>query len=175
MMDLMDPFAALTIEWTNQATTPAARQAIRAWAATFPALASFDTPAELVAAINRLGDPARSCVLLSDLLVAAGDDDLAARAVLQAVLPGLRRAARRRSRHPTAVGPWSRAEDVAADAVSAGWEAIRANAGARHHRPAAVIVGSVQGPPSPCPRTRTGGPSPGLTPPTAPRRKRPSS
>jgi excisionase family DNA binding protein len=145
MMDWMDPFAALTAEWANQATTPAARQAIQAWTAGFPALASFDTPAELVAAINRAGDPTRSCALLSYLLVVAGHDDLAARAVLQAVLPGLRRAAQRRWQQTSAGGPWPDPNELAADAISAGWEAIQVHAGQPQQRPAAVIVRGVEG------------------------------
>jgi hypothetical protein len=115
-----------------------------AWATTAPALDSFASPSELVAAIARIGDPARSCALLTEPLVIADTDELAARAVLQAIVPGLRRAARRRWK-PTTAGPWTHADDVAADAIAAAWATIRVHAGQRHDRPAAIIIRAVEG------------------------------
>ena len=120
-------------------------RSLRAWAVAVPALDGFASLAELVATVSRMGDPDRSCRLLADLLVIADGDELATRAVLQAVVPGLRQAARRRWRQQTAGGPWGSADDLAAEAVSAGWAAIRLHAGQRHDRPAAVIVRAVEG------------------------------
>lgn len=122
-----------------------AQQAMRAWAERVPTLAGYDSPAGLVAVIGRMGDPERSCQLLADLLALADMDVLAARAVLQAVIPGLRRAAHRRWRTASGNGPWPSYDDVAADTISAAWEAIRARAGERHDYPARVIVRFAEG------------------------------
>ena len=102
-------------------------------------MAGFHTPAELVAVIGQMGDPDRSCALLAELLTLAATDTIAARAVLQAVLPGLRQAARRHWR-PPAGGPWASLHELHLDTVSMGWEAIHAHRGQRHDRPAKIIV-----------------------------------
>jgi DNA-directed RNA polymerase specialized sigma24 family protein len=137
-------FSALQREWTTVGSDASARRATRKWVTAAPALVGFASPAEVVATIARPGDPARSCALLAELLVIADTDELAARAVLQAILPGLHHAARRRWQ-PTTAGPWTHADDVAADAVSAGWAAIRDHAGQRCERPAAIIIRTVEG------------------------------
>ena len=137
-------FASLDSEWTSVASSLPARRALRAWAVAAPRLDGFASPAALVATIGRRGQPTRSCALLSDLLIVADQDELAARAVLQAILPGLRSAARRRWR-PTRAGPWAGADEVAADAVSTAWATITLHAGQHHDRPAAVIIRAVEG------------------------------
>ena len=137
-------FAPLESEWRAVASGAPARRALRAWATAAPALDGFASPAEVVGALGRLGDSTRSHALLAGLLVVADVDELAAQAVLQAIVPGLRRAAQRRWK-PTTPGPWAHADDVAADAVSAAWAAIRVHAGRRHDRPAAVIIRAVEG------------------------------
>ena len=138
-------FAQLDREWTAMAADMSSFSSLRAWAVAVPALDGFASLAELVATVSRMGDPDRSCRLLADLLVIADGDELATRAVLQAVVPGLRQATRRRWRQQTAGGPWGSADDLAAEAVSAGWATIRLHAGRRHDRPAAVIVRAVEG------------------------------
>jgi excisionase family DNA binding protein len=140
-----DICASLTAEWTTIAGRPAARRACRSWGQQCPALGGFGSPAELVATIGRLGDPVTSCALLSDLIVLAAEDRLAGRAVLQAVLPGLRQVARRRWRRALPGGPWSSQHDVLVDSVGAGWHTITIHGGRRHDRPAAVIVRGVEG------------------------------
>lgn len=141
----VNPFEGLDREWKAMAGGPSARRAMRAWAAQVPEFAGFDTPAELVAQIGRMGNPDRSCLLLAHLLVLAGENPLAARAVLQAVIPGLRRAAGRRWRMASNEGPWFSYGEIATDTVSAGWEAIRSRAGERHEHPARIIVRFVEG------------------------------
>jgi excisionase family DNA binding protein len=140
-----DVYASLHAEWAAIANRPAALRACQAWGRRCPKLGPFASPDDLVAAIGCLGDPIRSCALLSELLFLAADDTLAARAVLQAVLPGLRRAARQRWRRVQPGGPWPSQRDTADDALSAGWEAITSWAGHRHPRPAALIVRDVEG------------------------------
>jgi hypothetical protein len=138
-------FAQLEREWTAVAADMSSFRSLRAWAVAVPALDGFASLAELVAMVSRMGDQDRSCRLLADLLVIADGDELATRAVLQAVVPGLRQAARRRWPLQTAGGPWGSADDLAAEAVFAGWAAIRLHAGQRHDRLAAVIVRAVEG------------------------------
>lgn len=136
----VNPFTALDRDWNAVATGPPARRAVRSWGEGIPSLAGYDTPAELVADIGRLGDPERSCRLLAHLLIQADQDNLAARAVLQAAIPGLRGAAGQRWRTASGNGPWPSYDDVAADTISAAWEAIHARAGEHHAYPARVIV-----------------------------------
>lgn len=156
----MDPFTPLDRDRNNLAARPPARRVMTAWAERIPSLASYDSPAGVVADIGRMGDPDRSCRLLAHLLVLAGDDALAARAVLQALTPGLRRAASRRWRTAAGKGPWPSYDDIAADTITAAWEAIHARAGERYEYPARVIVRFAEGRLA----SRTLGPAPsGLT------------
>jgi len=140
----VDTFRALDRDWQAIALSHEARR-ISAWATHVPELAGFKTPAEFLANIGRMGDPERSCRLLAHLLVLAGDDPIAARAVLQAVTPGLRAVTSRRWRTASGNGPWSSYDDIAADAISAAWEAIRLHAGERHAHPARIIVRFAEG------------------------------
>jgi hypothetical protein len=140
----VDVFAALTLDWRLTADRTDNRQGAARWAEKSPSFSSYSSPQELVAAINQAGHADRSCRLLSELLAIYVGDDLAARAVLQAVIPGLRRAVRRRWVKARPAGPWQTERDLSADAASAAWDAIRRYAGRRHHRPAAVIVRHVE-------------------------------
>jgi excisionase family DNA binding protein len=142
---LSDICASLTAEWATIASRPPARRTCQSWAQRCPALGGFGSPAEVVATINRLGDPVTSCALLSDLLVLAAEDRLARRAVLQAVLPGQRQVARRRWRRATPRGPWRSQHDVLVDSVGAGWHMITIHSGRKHERPSAVIMRGVEG------------------------------
>lgn len=138
-------YGALCADWEATTRRDHARRAMRAWAERNPAMAAYSCPGELVTDIGQLGNPDRSCQLLSDLLVLAGSEPLAARAVLQALLPGLRAAGRRRWRKAADAGPWTNDQEIAADSLHAGWDAIQAHAGQRHPRPAAVIIRHVEG------------------------------
>jgi hypothetical protein len=139
-----DPFGALIVDWQATTALGATQHAVDAWSKRSAALAGFASPADVVDTINRPGDPARSCLLLSELLAIAGADELAARAVLQAIIPGLRRAARGRWSKAAASGPWRSEHDLAVDAVSAAWQAIRRHSGQSHPRPAALIIRRVE-------------------------------
>ena len=140
----VDLFAALTLDWQANARADTARRSVAAWGEAAPLLAGFDTPGTVVAEINRPGQPARSCALLAELLVIARSDPMAGRAVLQAVTPGIRRAAATRWGKAASGGPWRTADEIAADAISAAWDAIDGHAGQHHPRPAQLIVRHVE-------------------------------
>ena len=136
----MNLYAALDAEWAALAGTAPAAQHLHRWCAREPALTGPATPARLVAAVvadRRWGraDPRLAA------LVRLAADDLAARAVLQCVLPGLRAEPMRYRRHH-----WSLADvgddldDVTVELVGAAWEAIRARAGTTVADPENTLV-----------------------------------
>jgi excisionase family DNA binding protein len=139
-----DAFTALTAHWLTAAENTRGCAAILSWAQRRPSLAAYHSPADLVATINQPGHPERSCALLADLLLVADDDPLAQLAVLRALLPGLRRAVQQRWRTAATNGPWRTETDLAADAISAAWEAIRHQAGTAHPLPARLIIRRVE-------------------------------
>lgn len=137
-------FTALAAHWLGAAEGPQARAAIDSWSRRRPSLTPYRSPVELVAAINQPGHPERSCALLADLLLVADDDPLAQLAVLRALLPGLRRVVHRRWKIAATNGPWHSESDLAAEAISATWEAIHHHAGRTHTLPARLIIRRVE-------------------------------
>jgi len=140
----MDAFAAITDRWLAVANSARGHTAIAAWAQSCPSLAAYLSPADLVDTINQRGHPQRSCALLADLLLVAEDDPLAQLAVLRALIPGLRRVVGQRWKNAKPGGPWRTQADLAADAVSVAWEAIRHHVGRTHPLPARLIVRRVE-------------------------------
>ena len=104
---------ALDREWTALDRSPASTLALRRWATTQPALAGLDSLGAVLAARTH---PKAAPAILSCLAQLAGEDALAARTLLQALLPGLVRMA-------TTSGD----DDPAAldELVSLAWERIR--------------------------------------------------
>lgn len=100
-------------EWAELATSPQAQRALSRWSQCHPVLAGHG---DFVAVLRARQDPARAPALLSALAALAPDDDLAARALLQALIPGLVRLARSTGN-----------DDAAAlvELVSLAWERIR--------------------------------------------------
>lgn len=88
----------LDTEWERLRASPAATAALDRWGRTEPALAGFDDLDRLRAAVHDRGDPAGSDRILSALVrlaaVTGHGDLLAARVVLQLLLPGAIRLAR---------------------------------------------------------------------------------
>lgn len=136
----MNFYAALEAEWAALAATASAAQHLHRWCAQELALAGPATPGTLVAAVvadRRWGrrDPRLAA------LVRLADDDLAARAVLQCVLPGLRaEPIRCRRHHWSLADPVDDLDDVTAELVGAAWEVIRARAGTTLADPENTIV-----------------------------------
>lgn len=105
-------------EWAALARSPEARRALRRWDGS-EALAGADSLGEILE--RRRQSPVRAKAVLAALAARAGDDDVAARTLLQAMLPGLIVLGRRL----TASGwPWS-GTNVMADALSCAWVIIR--------------------------------------------------
>ena len=77
---------SLEAEWSRLVASPGSRRAIRKWGSRFPALAGC---ADLDAVLERRRDPERVGPVLQALAALAPGDELAARVLLQALLPGL--------------------------------------------------------------------------------------
>jgi hypothetical protein len=126
----MHVYKALDAEWAGLAASLPARNQQERWQRSEAVLVGWDSPAAVVTAIIAArrwghGDPR-----LAALLRLAAEDDLAVRAVLQAILPGLRAEPLRYSRHHCRLAePGDDLEEVTAELVGAAWEAIRARAG----------------------------------------------
>ena len=91
----MSTFADLCQEWASLAQSPTSTRALAQWGSDDPALGQFTTMAELVTFMERRGSPAASDIVLAALARRAPDDQLAARALLQLLLPALCGLARR--------------------------------------------------------------------------------
>ena len=140
----LDPWASLGRDWERRASRIVASSRILEWADCSPRLVGFDSVVDLTAAIASLGNPKRSCALLADLLVIAGRDQFAREAVLIAVIPGLRGAARRRWTTARRGGPWQERFELDVDTITMAWHSINQYAGQRHVRPARLIVRRVE-------------------------------
>jgi hypothetical protein len=82
-------FDALDREWAVLATSPAIRTALRRWSED-PVLACYPDLGVLIRALRGgARDPEHTNRILTALIRRAGDDDLAARTMLQALIPGL--------------------------------------------------------------------------------------
>lgn len=110
----MNPFLnALDREWEIVAAAPASRRRFIRWVATHPELEGIESLDDLLVARR---DPARAPALLQVLAALAPTDELAARTLLQAVVPGIVCfAARSAKDDPCAI------EEM----VSLAWERIR--------------------------------------------------
>ena len=107
-------------EWERIADAAAGRRAVRRWAEAEPLLADVRSLRELVELVNERGHAERSDAILLVLVSGAATDDLAARTVLQAMMPAAKNLTSKFSR----CGAWS-AEETAAVVVAAMWERIR--------------------------------------------------
>jgi hypothetical protein len=133
-------FEALDAEWAQVGATANAAAALGRWAEDEPALAEVASPAEAVRRC-RSSAPAEAAALLGALLRQAGDP-LAARAVLQAVVPSLRAQAARRVggvRHLRTGQGWEAGDDFDADVVAVALARIAELAGTSPAWPAQAI------------------------------------
>ena len=133
-------FEALDAEWATVGTSPQARAAFERWAMVEPALAGMKSPADAVASCRGVA-PATSAPVLGALLRHA-DEPLAARAVLQTVVPSLRIQAARRVggvRQMMSGQGWEAGDDFDADVVEVALRRIAELAGTSPPWPAQAI------------------------------------
>lgn len=90
----VDPVGQLDREWHRLAHSPLLRARLRSWAQREPALGVFAGPAGLIRFLREPGRFHDKDAALSALLRLAPTDPLAARVVLEALMPGLKRIAR---------------------------------------------------------------------------------
>lgn len=107
-------------EWDRIADSVAGRRAVRTWVEGEPMLGGVRTLRHLVERVNERGHPEESDAILLILVEHAVADDLAARTVLQAMMPAVKNMTSKFS----TCGAWS-AEETAAVVVAAMWERIR--------------------------------------------------
>lgn len=112
----LELFRSLTAEWQCVVTSREATRALRRWAAD-AALSDMDSLDDVLALTAPGANPADANAVLLALLRRASSDDIAARAALQALIPGLVRVGRRMGA--------ARDLDVAADVIAAAWSRIR--------------------------------------------------
>jgi hypothetical protein len=111
-------FYRLTQEWTSVGSSAAGVAALRRWAAEDPDLAGLENLDDLIRSVHRRGRARESDLLLAALARRAPDDKLAARTLLQAVLPGLVRIA-------VSIQAPKEDEDVASLVLARAYERIR--------------------------------------------------
>lgn len=85
----MELFTMLDAEWDELAASGAAADALRTWASEDGALAGFEDLRAVLAYVQRRRRPLESDRVLAVLARRAGHDVLAARMLLQAMIPGL--------------------------------------------------------------------------------------
>lgn len=107
-------------EWERIADSVAGRRAIRRWGAEELLFDGVRSLGALVERINERGHVVESDAILLVLLRHATEDDLAARTVLQAMMPAVKNLTAKFS----TCGAWS-PEETAAVVVAAMWERIR--------------------------------------------------
>lgn len=114
----MHLFQQLDEDWSRFIAGGEARRACLRWNRQDPVLANVSCADELVKEIRTCGEPATSDALLSALVRLATTDDTAARAVFQALVPGMRCLARK-------LAGLGDTEEVDATIAACAWERIR--------------------------------------------------
>lgn len=114
----MHLFQQLDNDWSRLIAGGEARRACLRWNRQDPALANVACANELINEIRACGHPAKSDAILSALVRLAPADKVAARTVLQALVPGMRCLCRK-------LAGLGETEDVDATIVACAWERIR--------------------------------------------------
>lgn len=132
----MNLFQQLDEEWAHLIRSPTARQRLAEWSEASPELNGLDDLEALVEHANRRGQAHRSDQILVALARRAAVDDLAARTLLQAIMPGMRWLARRYQHVASAAG-----EDPTSLVIALTYERIRTYPfDRRPHRIAANVL-----------------------------------
>lgn len=114
----MHLFQQLDADWNRLIAAGETRHACLRWRREDAALMHVACAQDLADEIRTAGNPARSDALLFALVRLADNDDVAARTVLQALIPGMRRI----TQHLAVCGD---AEEIDATVVACAWERIR--------------------------------------------------
>ena len=128
-------FTRLDAEWPIFAGRRSNARHLKAWATNDEHLRRFATLDELVSYARTPGQPAASDEVLSSLAARSGEDDVAARTLLQAILFGLPRMARN---FKPAAG--DDPDEIAAVVVAIAYEKIRTYPHARRPRKIAANI-----------------------------------
>jgi DNA-directed RNA polymerase specialized sigma24 family protein len=111
-------FTTLDTEWQQLQQRRGTRSHYRRWQDNHPVFADYASLEALMTAARRRDDPATADRILAALAARSAEDDLAARTLLQAILPGLRTLA--------ATHHWlAPADDLEASLVALAWQHIR--------------------------------------------------
>jgi hypothetical protein len=135
-------FAAMSAEWSVLIRTRGAQRAFARWTMVEPVLSGDGSIGVLVERCHRRGESAAAAARLAALLRLA-DDPLAARTVLQALVPGLARLVSRvnvRRSWLGVMGAWPTLDDAAADVVTAAVHTIDAWAGRTVEWPQTMVL-----------------------------------
>jgi hypothetical protein len=124
--------AALNAEWAELSTNRRARQSVRLWAERYPAIDGLEDPAEILQRRSTSTDEAPP--ILAALAALAPSDELAARTLLHALMPGIVKASKR----VTDEDPFALEE-----MVSLAWDRIRTYPTTRHGSVAANVLWDV--------------------------------
>ena len=132
-------FRALDEDWRRVGTSAAARAALRRWAEVDDILGGLAHPAVVVERCHRRHD-ALAAGLLGAVIAHAAEEPLAARTVLQAVLPGLAAVSRRALPFVGTGRVWARVDELDQHVVAVAYERIHALAATRPAWVAKAVV-----------------------------------
>lgn len=140
MDDNFNLIGALQDEWGAVADSSRYREALGRWQVTEPDLAGFSSPAGVVVWCRAQPDPREANRPVGALLRVAGDP-LAARTLLQLIIPGLTvRIGRAMGREAQCRRMAGVKDELVQEVVAAAWERIVALAGTSPKWPACVLV-----------------------------------
>lgn len=143
MSHAINLFRTLERDWHREGASPRAQMALARWAADQPALAGFGSPLEVVRRCHDRSHGDESRALVAALLAWSKRDRLAARTVLQVVLPGLASISRRSYGFVgSPSGVWQAIDELDQHVVAVAYERIHALAAAGDSWGAMAIVDS---------------------------------
>lgn len=142
-------FEGLAREWECLAAHPSSGVHLRRWHLLAGCFDGYLSVGEVVASFDDHSEKDRSARLLNGLLVAAADDRLARRALLQALTAGLKRATRSLYRRISLLRgevdlPWTTRAELEADAIAELLAQIDAASGRALGHPAATLLARVR-------------------------------
>jgi len=152
-METSGTIKRLQVEWTQLVADSRARETVARWSARHERLRGCEDLDDVLARCHRRDSTLAANAALSALLQEASAEPLAARAALQALLPGLaalmRKAQRlgwargRSSCHVSRPTPWCAAGELEQELLALAWGCITQQAGRDLEWPASTLLGQV--------------------------------